>query len=402
MSMRMDVPEFGTRLGAGRHGTVFHTRRDGREVAVKVAPWPDVGRHEAAALTRFRHPHIVDLVEHPIEGAPLVLEYCAGGTVLGLLRNGHRCTHEEVAELLDPVIDAVAHVHRAGWIHGDISPANLGLRADGSPVLLDFGASRPADGSVVTEGTPDFLGPLRQATTALDVRSLAAVALELLAPESRWDAVAAAVRHDLEAIVNAADAGETLTVRELRAALRTESPAGRLGGGRSGGTMPFGPQPGPSSTTPTLEPERPSRRALLVLPLALILAFALSTDLFGTARVDAASPEPAPQVRTIASAETTLDAAGVRWSIEDGTLLHHADRRDQRWLVGRAGDVAAVGRWTCTADATLGIYRPSTGQWFVFTTWADDAASAPPVRLDPHGTLEVEIGDDCDTPHIAG
>ena len=274
--------------------------------------------------------------------------------------------------------------------------------ADGSPVLLDFGASRPADGSVVTEGTPEFLGPLRQATTALDVRSLAAVALELLAPESRWDAVAAAVRHDLEALVRAADAGEMLTVRDLRMALRSESPASRLGGGRSGGTMAFGPQPGPGPATPALESARPSRRALLVLPLVLILAFALSSDLFGAAPVDAASPEPPPQVRPITAAEATLESAGVLWSVEDGTLHHEADRSNQRWLVGRPGDLAAVGRWTCSADATLGVYRPSTGEWFVFTTWTDDAASAPPVRLEPNGSLEVEIGDSCDTPRIAG
>lgn len=400
--MRMDVPDFGTPLGAGRHGTVFHTRRNGRDVAVKVAPSPGVGRHEAAALTRFRHPHIVDLVEHPIEGAPLVLEFCAGGTVHDLLRRGDRRPPGDVAELLSPVIDAVAHVHAAGWIHGDISAANLGLRADGSPVLLDFGASRPADGSAITEGTPEFLGPLRQATTALDVRSLAVLALELLAPESRWDAVSAAVRHDLEAIVSAADGGERLTVDDLRLALRCGSGAGRLGRERSGGTMPFGPPPRPSATTPPDDRARPRRRALLVLPLVVVLAFALSTDLFGTPPVDATSPDPAIHIRAIESAAATLDSAGVWWSAEDGTL-HHLDHPDgERWLVGQPGDLAAVGRWSCTDDVTLGVYRPSTGEWFVFDSWRDDAESEAPAQLGTGATLEVEIGADCDTPLVSG
>jgi serine/threonine protein kinase len=33
-------------------------------------------------------------------------------------------------------------MHRAGFLHRDIKPGNIYMRADGSPVLLDFGSAR--------------------------------------------------------------------------------------------------------------------------------------------------------------------------------------------------------------------------------------------------------------------
>jgi serine/threonine protein kinase len=40
------------------------------------------------------------------------------------------------------VLDGLSEVHGCGLLHLDIKPANIYLRTDGSPVLLDFGAAR--------------------------------------------------------------------------------------------------------------------------------------------------------------------------------------------------------------------------------------------------------------------
>jgi len=62
---------------------------------------------------------------------------------------------ERLARLLD-------EVHHVGVVHRDLTPRNLMVRADGNPVLLDFGLSRHRQDSLLTR-SGDFLGTLRYA-----------------------------------------------------------------------------------------------------------------------------------------------------------------------------------------------------------------------------------------------
>jgi serine/threonine protein kinase len=47
-----------------------------------------------------------------------------------------------VLSILYPLLDGLDQVHRSGFLHRDIKPDNIYVRADGSPVLLDFGSAR--------------------------------------------------------------------------------------------------------------------------------------------------------------------------------------------------------------------------------------------------------------------
>lgn len=47
-----------------------------------------------------------------------------------------------VLSVILPLLDGLDAVHRAGFLHRDIKPDNIYVRADGTPVLLDFGAAR--------------------------------------------------------------------------------------------------------------------------------------------------------------------------------------------------------------------------------------------------------------------
>ena len=46
--------------------------------------------------------------------------------------------------MLSPLLAGLQKVHDTGFLHRDIKPANIMLGADGSPTLIDFGASRAA------------------------------------------------------------------------------------------------------------------------------------------------------------------------------------------------------------------------------------------------------------------
>lgn len=56
------------------------------------------------------------------------------------------------------MFDALAHLHRHNVIHRDVSPDNIMVRADGSPVLLDLGSARLVVGGM-TQALTTVLKP---------------------------------------------------------------------------------------------------------------------------------------------------------------------------------------------------------------------------------------------------
>ena len=88
-----------------------------------------------------------------------------------------------------------------------------------------------------------------------------------------------------------------------------------------------------------------------------------------------------PPVAGLLVADTDGDGCpeALRW--EAGV----AAAGDRRWAVGRPGDVAVTGDWTCAGVATLAVLRPSTGQVFVFDGWAargQDLSAPQAVRVE--------------------
>ena len=77
-------------------------------------------------------------------GGPASARAAAGGARL------------DIAALL---ADALAALHEAGYLHGDVKPSNVGFAADGSPKLLDFGLVREANDATSGGGTARYLSP---------------------------------------------------------------------------------------------------------------------------------------------------------------------------------------------------------------------------------------------------
>ncbi|MFD4761143.1 protein kinase [Streptomyces sp. NPDC058439] len=179
--------ELVSRLGSGGMGMVWraHDLALHRDVALKEVRPPDPALaendpdsarllrervlREARALARLDHPgvvtvhHIVDGGDHPYPW--IVMELVPGASLAERLAEG-TLTPVEAAELGRGVLSALRAAHAAGILHRDVKPANVLLRADGSPVLTDFGiaairesTSLTATGSII--GSPDYMAPER-------------------------------------------------------------------------------------------------------------------------------------------------------------------------------------------------------------------------------------------------
>jgi len=105
-------------------------------------------RGEAETLVRFDHPNIVRVHRYfQANGTGyLVMQYVDGENLDAILTRAGTLTESEIREVVDPILNGLQQVHKAGFLHRDIKPANIYIRADGSPVLLDFGAARLALG----------------------------------------------------------------------------------------------------------------------------------------------------------------------------------------------------------------------------------------------------------------
>lgn len=158
------------RLGEGSFGEVFRARDPnlGREVALKLrragpGPAGDSGRRlleEARRLARVRHPNVVT-----VHGADLCdgrvgiwTELIEGQTLEErLAQDGPIGNGEAVALGLD-LCRALAAVHAAGLVHGDVKTANVLRERGGRIVLTDLGSSTEA-GEPARTGSPATLAP---------------------------------------------------------------------------------------------------------------------------------------------------------------------------------------------------------------------------------------------------
>ena len=102
---------------------------------------------EARTLARFEHSSIVRVtrVFEANSTAYMVMRFERGKSFEDWLKElGRLPTQEELDRIVAPLLEALQMLHAAEFLHRDIAPDNIIVRADGTPVLLDFGAARRA------------------------------------------------------------------------------------------------------------------------------------------------------------------------------------------------------------------------------------------------------------------
>jgi len=121
---------------------------------------------EARTLAKFSHANIVRVLRYFEANATayMVMEYEGGESLKSLFAKAPP-NEAVLRRILEPLLDGLAAVHAAGFLHRDIKPDNIVVRADGTPVLIDFGAARNALGAetraLTAILTPGF-APLEQ------------------------------------------------------------------------------------------------------------------------------------------------------------------------------------------------------------------------------------------------
>ena len=79
------------------------------------------------------------------ETAYIVMDFIEGETLLKKLQREGPMDYGTCINLMTPIMQALAEVHKHGIIHRDISPDNIMVQSDGKLILLDLGAAKDLD-----------------------------------------------------------------------------------------------------------------------------------------------------------------------------------------------------------------------------------------------------------------
>lgn len=302
-------------IGSGGMATVWRARdlRLGRMVAIKrpnatLRGAVDTARfaREARVAAAVTHPHVVAVYDVGVDddGAYLVMELVDGPS----LRDA-TVPADQVAEIGAQVASALAALHAAGVVHGDVKPANI-LLASGGAKLTDFGIARAVDDTMtltvpgMTFATPAYAAPETLAhgerSPGADVYSLAAVIHELLTG-ARWNAGLGSTQpmpaHAWARVLKpalsttpadrptAADFADSLTAVDAEAESTPTTPI-QVAAVPAATTIAAAAEPDPLAQDD--EPERTGRVAMLLFVGALALIAAI---VFATRAIDDASAD---------------------------------------------------------------------------------------------------------------
>lgn len=371
----------------------FEQDASGRRLATK---WASTAtelarlRHEAEMLDRARHPGVVELVDVAFDETSGVVRMAAvSGSALDRFR---AMSPSEVAGLIAAVAETVSDLHLMGIVHGSIDRHHVLVDDDGRPVLCGLADASPIEGCDPSADV-QAVGLLMSSLLPSTVRT---PEVEVLRALAAW-----ATSPDRRHRPSAAELAAAITERVRNASL---------------------PRPTVDSPTTAAAPNPRWKRAAGVGVAVALLAATAALVVNGSAEAGprpaaarrAGSPPPRRPTTTITRRERRcyLEASPTRadfdgdgcdepYSFVDGTLV--AGQR--RWLVGTPGDLAAVARWGCQRRASLALVRPTTGQVWMFSGWAQagrpvtgrlvgtvpDAASVGPGDPDHDGCAEVVV-----------
>lgn len=144
-------------LGEGGQGEVYlaYDQKLHRQVAIKrVVDREGVGAITNLGLDGLKHPAIATTFNiERILGETWIVSEFVGGLAL---HQKQTFLLREFCRWLRQVCDALVAMHSAGWIHGDVSPANIVIDMNGDARLIDAALAARTGSPWCGRGTPAF------------------------------------------------------------------------------------------------------------------------------------------------------------------------------------------------------------------------------------------------------
>ena len=129
---------------------------------------------EGRLLSRIDHPNVVHVQNffRANETAYMVMPYETGQSLQAVIArhaaDGEAIREDFLRDVFVRLLSGLREVHLQKLLHLDIKPANIFLKKDGTPILLDFGATRlglgEAPSFLMSVHTPDFAAPEQEGT----------------------------------------------------------------------------------------------------------------------------------------------------------------------------------------------------------------------------------------------
>jgi serine/threonine-protein kinase len=124
-------------------------------------------QREARAGLALRHANLVRITGASVLQEPffLVMDWLPGEGLRARLRREFRLPVADALWITRQIAEALAAMHAAGFLHGDVKPDNIRLGPTGEVVLTDLGfAHRPGENASFLRdgyllGTPSYLAP---------------------------------------------------------------------------------------------------------------------------------------------------------------------------------------------------------------------------------------------------
>ncbi|MGL6070570.1 serine/threonine protein kinase [Craterilacuibacter sp.] len=121
---------------------------------------------EARVLAGIKHPNVVQVSNFfpANQTVYMVMSYASGRSLVREVElSGGALPEARLRQIFALLISGLREVHRHHLLHLDVKPANIYLKRNGTPVLLDFGAARQHalqhDKRFISMYTPGFAAP---------------------------------------------------------------------------------------------------------------------------------------------------------------------------------------------------------------------------------------------------
>lgn len=164
----------------------FHIKdTEGKDLCLKIiAPNFSIDRleREIIALQSLSHTNVVKLIEYTFStkgGQPrhyMIEEFIEGTDLSDYLISGQSLSEDRTLNIFIPLVEGLSELGKLGIVHRDLKPSNIRIRADETPVIIDFGLARllnlpdittTAEGAAI--GTPQYFAPEQFTGTKHDI-----------------------------------------------------------------------------------------------------------------------------------------------------------------------------------------------------------------------------------------